>query len=369
MKLFRKEDIMEPAKYLTSFILFILLSVVSYSSEPPKCLLERQGDSITIGRTYKVLCINDFETEGVLIGQDSLTIKLKTEYKIFSLRRDQILAIGDPSEDLTMQNVLPQIEKGKLVRIELSDGTEYIGYIESTDSANYKFRTLSNISIEIPIKQVKTVENSGGEVVSGEFRIEDPNQSRLMLAPTARPLGQGNGYFSVSELFFPMITCGVTDFLDVSGGISLIPFAPEQLYYFNIKAIPFHRKNVSLAGGILYGNITSEGSSGAGIVYGLGTYGNPDLSLTMGLGYPFSGVGGSTNPLIMLGGEARVSNSIKFISENWIVMSSDVPPVLSLGVRFFGRKIAADFGLIYPLSASSDEGLSLIPWVGFAYNF
>lgn len=56
----------------------------------------------------------------------------------------------------------------------------------------------------------------------------------------------------------------------------------------------------------------------------------------------------------MLGGELRISNSIKFI--------------LSLGIRFFSENLAADLGFVLP-AGSRIKGFPFIPWVGFTYNF
>jgi hypothetical protein len=41
---------------------------------------------------------------------------------------------------------------------------------------------------------------------------------------------------------------------------------------------------------------------------------------------------------------------------------------LSLGIRLFGRKLAADFALMLPTNVDL-EGFPFIPWIGFTYNF
>ena len=82
---------------------------------------------------------------------------------------------------------------------------------------------------------------------------------------------------------------------------------------------------------------------------------------------PRKGADFANKPILVLGGEAQISRRAKLLTENWIVPNEEVQ-LLSLGIRFFGDKIAADFGLIYPAGADI-EGWPFLPWIGFAYNF
>ncbi len=255
----------------------------------------------------------------------------------------------------------------RLQRITLRDGSEIIGTVESKDSASIRFRTLSSISMTIPKGEVKEIELLSGEVVGGEYRRLDPNQTRLLFAPNARSLKAGQGYFSAYEIFFPFLAVGVADFMSLSGGISLFPGTSDQLFYLAPKVRALHLKNFDLAAGVLYVNTTGGGNNGAGILYGVGTYGGANEALTVGLGWGFAEGELENKPILLLGGEVRLSSSIKLISENWIASNFDVT-TLSLGVRFFGDKVAADIGLVYP-AGSKISGFPFIPWLGFAYNF
>jgi len=44
-----------------------------------------------------------------------------------------------------------------------------------------------------------------------------------MFAPTGRPLGKGDGYFSNHYVVFPGVTYGITDHVSVAGGVSVVP--------------------------------------------------------------------------------------------------------------------------------------------------
>jgi len=255
----------------------------------------------------------------------------------------------------------------ELIRLYLLDGSEVIGNIVDEDSISINFKTVSSIAMAIPKMQVKSREFLQGNVTAGEYIRTDPNDTRLFFAPTARSLKPGKGYFSTYEIFFPFIAVGVSKYITLAGGMSIFPGAEGQLYYFAPKVTPIQKENFSAAGGLLYLNATSSNSSGVGFYYAVGTYGTQKAALTFGLGWGFYGSEIANKPIVMLGGELRVSNSIKFISENWIPPNSDVA-LLSFGIRFFGDNLAADLGFIHP-SGSEMDGFPFIPWVGFAYNF
>jgi len=252
-------------------------------------------------------------------------------------------------------------------KIALRDGSEIFGTIVRTDSAMVQFKTSSGIMMEIPRREIKKIDTLSGEFVDGEYHRFDPNRTRLFFAPTARPLGAGQGYFSAYEIFFPFLAVGVSDFLTLAGGISLLPGADEQILYFAPKVTPLHLKAIDVSAGVLYLTSTGGNGDGVGIMYGVTTIGSPRASATIGLGWGFHGEDISDQPIVMLGGELQVSNSVKLITENWIPPSSDVAMV-SFGIRFFGEHLAADLGLIHPAGARM-EGFPFIPWIGFTYNF
>ena len=157
--------------------------------------------------------------------------------------------------------------QGGVKKIILLDESEMIGRIESENSLEIRFKTLSNIDVVIPRNRIKSIEDVFGDVVEGEFRRGDPNRTRLLFAPTARSLKAGQGYFSIYEIFFPMLAFGVTDFATIAAGISLFPFVPNQLVYLAPKVTPLHFGSVDAAGGILYINTTAGDGDGVGIVY------------------------------------------------------------------------------------------------------
>jgi hypothetical protein len=251
-------------------------------------------------------------------------------------------------------------------RLILKDGSELIGNLVAEDSVQLEFKTLSGVSMKIPRSQIKETERLAGEIVEGEFKRYDPNRTRLFFAPTGRALKQGEGYFSTYQIFFPFLAVGVTDFVTLAGGISLLPGADEQIYYFAPKVTPLHLEKVDISAGMLYINATGSDFSGVGILYGVGTYGTQEAALTAGLGWGFAQGEVAHKPVLMLGGELRVSNSVKLLTENWFPPGTEIF-IYSFGIRFFGESLAADLGFIG--ISKSTGGFPFIPWVGFAYNF
>ena len=252
--------------------------------------------------------------------------------------------------------------KVEIVKIELKDGSTLIGQVISEDENTIVFKTTSGIKMDIPRVEIKKQAVVTDKIKKGEIWENDPNQTRLFFSPTGRPLDKGEGYFAVYELFFPFLAVGITDNLTLAGGMSLFLGADEQLLYIAPKYTFLKKEKVNLSAGILFMKIPDV-DQGAGIVYGVGTFGDRDKAVTVGLGYGFSGGDFANSPVITLGGELRAGKNTKFISENWI-FTSGTAPLFSLGLRFFGEKLAADFGLMAPPEADV-----MIPWLGFAYNF
>jgi len=276
-----------------------------------------------------------------------------------------MLAVATISQPARAQQDSNQVVK--VYRLTLNDGSEIIGTILKEDSVQVEFQSVSKIMMRVPRNQIKAIGPLKGSVVDGEFRRSDPNYTRLFFAPTGRSLKSGQGYFSVYEIFFPFIAIGIGDVVTLAGGMSLIPGAESQIYYFAPKITPLHIKNFDLSAGVLYINALESDFSGGGIVYGVGTYGSSDHALTVGLGWGFAGGEIANKPILLLGGEIRLSNSIKLISENWIPPGTDLV-MYSFGIRFFGENLAADLGFIRP-SQMGSGGFPFIPWIGFAYNF
>ncbi|MFH2031255.1 MAG: hypothetical protein ABIJ40_11660, partial [Bacteroidota bacterium] len=66
-----------------------------------------------------------------------------------------------------------------------------------------------------------------------------------------------------------------------------------------------------------------------------------NISFTGGLGWGYVDDELADSPILLIGAEFQASNSIKLITENWI-LPQDSPSIISFGIRFFGDYLAAD---------------------------
>jgi len=252
------------------------------------------------------------------------------------------------------------------VRVTLKDGSSLNGRVVEKDSSHLIILGDGGMKSDIPRSNISSIE----ELVAGphgSYIRLDPNVSRLFFAPTGRAIAQGSGYFSDYELFFPFLAYGVTDFLTVSGGFSLIPFASNELFYFSGKVRVLHAAPLDLSLGYLLVGLPgffSTQFSTFSLPFASATVGSDLTSLTLGYGEPLNI---SSSGIMMIGGEAQISNSVAFLSENWVPIAGG-GVVYSFGVRFFGDHLAADFGL-FGVTTSSNRGFPFLPWIGFDYNW
>jgi len=247
-----------------------------------------------------------------------------------------------------------------IVRLELTGGSVLIGSVVSEDSTSITLLLLSKNETTIEKKMIVSREIVSSNIKDGEYWINDPNNTRLLFGPTGRGLESGSGYFAAYEVFFPMVAVGIGNHLTLAGGISLIPGSSEQLLYFAPKITLFENEKYAVSLGDFFVKFPSD-SDYLNILYSIGTASFNKSAITIGVGYESF----SKSPIFLIGGELRISRYAKLITENWFIAESEFNFV-SLGIRFLGEHLAADFAFVVPLG---NEDIIFIPWLGFAYNF
>ena len=258
----------------------------------------------------------------------------------------------------------------RLVSIALTDGTELEGTIIQETETHVLIETLAGLEIKIPRASIVAMRKARTRA----FFRHDPNYTRLMFAPTGRPLRRGDGYFYNHYIFFPGITYGLTEHFSLSGGVSVFPAVGlnDQILSVASKFGLYASDDVSLSAGMLY--MRAIGGDG-GIAFVVGTKGSPDKSFTCGIGLGYIAEEGedvdfAEHPVLLIGGNIRLSKSMALVSENWIITGGEVEldqQPLGLALRFFGPKIAVDAGVII-VGEVLEEGFP-IPWLSFVYNF
>lgn len=262
------------------------------------------------------------------------------------------------------------IAADSLYTIRLSDGSVLYGRVTEQSADGLTVETQSGATVRLRRDQIVSLERVQGRVVNGEVWSEDPHATRLFFGPTARSIPKGEGYFGVYELFFPFVSYGVTDRFTISAGTPIIPEAIGQFFYLAPKYEVLRTPTASAAVGVLALFATQELTGSAGLLYGVGTFGTPDRALTLGATVPFIAADGESDigdqPVFMVGGESRIGRRTKFLTENYFLPSEGIGAV-SGGVRFFGERLSADFGI----SAAFGDGdnACCLPLVNFVYSF
>lgn len=251
-----------------------------------------------------------------------------------------------------------------LYTIRLTDGSVLHGRIVDEAGASFTVVTHAGVTVRVERAQVESITRA--RIVEGRVWPRDPNHTRLFFGPTARSVGARRGYFGVYEIFFPFLTYGVTSNLSLSAGTPIIPEVIGEFWYFAPKLTLVERERLSVATGVLA--VAVDGET-AGVVYGVGTFGDSDQAVTAGVGYGFADGDLHNDAVFMLGGELRMGAGTKLITENYLVPGFDdeTGAVASGGIRFFGERLSADLGVAFPLNDCT--GSCWFPLVNFVYSF
>lgn len=258
-----------------------------------------------------------------------------------------------------------QVDSTKTVQINLTDDSHLLGQILSINESEIELRqesgrTFIELSRVASIREIDTTQR-------GYNWFNNPNKSRLLISPTARPIEKGTGYYQNIYVFVSGVAYGITDNIALTGGISMIPGVgiTNQLYFLSGKYGRQVGENHYLSGGL---GLVSAGGIGDGLLFGYGnyTYDFSRGSLTTGLtgfNLPSENVGSTS---ILFGGDYRISQRIAFVSENYFFPEASAG-VFSYGIRLMGEQISFDLAFF---RSSLDDGLGFgIPYVDFVFNF
>lgn len=361
-------------KFLFAITLLFSLSTISPAEILPvkinpdvikPAISNHASDTLISGKNYTFGTRQKKQYTGTFMGSDSVYYMINTEDGIKNLKIDDVIIYKEQIAEKT--HIVTS--RDTLVTVELKDGNDITGFIISSDSLTITLKTKSGVTIILPRDRIEQINRPKIEYVDGEFYIIDPNDARLFLGPTARPIRKNSLFFSDVELFFTMAGFGIADVVSVVGGVSIIPFSDQQLIYINTKVTPLHTKYADLAAGFIYMNGTSSHSEGLKIGYLGGTFGTKRASFTTGLGVSFQKGSNAASTMIIIGGEARASNNVKFLLENWIFTYKDTPSLTFGGIRVFGSALAADFALMKIWDKyASNASWPFFPYVSITYN-
>ncbi|MBK9014473.1 MAG: hypothetical protein IPM82_10505 [Saprospiraceae bacterium] len=284
--------------------------------------------------------------------------------------------------------VLPQLKSQEavdtsLVRIETTDGNEYIGTIVSQDDQviQLKTQTIGIISIQksivVSVERVKKAEIRGHE-----YWFENPYATtRYFFNPSGYGLPAGEGYYQNAWILLNQVSFGITD--NISLGVGTVPTFLFTLgsgdnyipIWFTPKvSIPVKKDKVNVGVGALYLTVLGEGADGGGggILYGVSTFGPKDKNLSLGLGWGFSNEGGlGERPTISVSYIRRSKPKWAFLTENYFISAGDdALVILSGGARYMAKKISIDFGgMTFIITGGDQDIVPIIPWLSLTVPF
>jgi hypothetical protein len=267
-----------------------------------------------------------------------------------------------------------------LVVVALKDGSRLVGTVVTEDESTLTLRTSSGLELRLARADiasqgpVSAAPGAAGQDLA-KPELSDPNDTRLLFAPTGRPLRKGDGYFSDHYVIFPGFAYGLTDNLGVSGGVSIIPSLglDEQVFYVSSSVGWRLKEKAAFSFGGLYATGTEASEAGA-LLFGVGSFGSSDRSLSLGLGLAATRNEESWSfrdaPVLMVGGTFRVGKRLSLVTESWLFPGDDFElsqQPFGVGLRFFGERLSVDVGFVL-VAEILDEGFP-IPWLSFSYHF
>lgn len=189
-------------------------------------------------------------------------------------------------------------------------------------------------------------------------------ETRLFLGPTARPLPSGEGYFVLHGGLVPAFQVGITDRVSIGAGTFFLAdgnvwLTPKvQLLRQGATGVSATVVHVMVPGsgalGFAFGSLTREARAG-GITLGVG--------VAYAHGWDDDDDWASGGPLVMIGGDRRLSPRLTFLSENYLIAGDAA--VLVNGVRAAWGRFALDVGAVILVG----DGVFGSPILNLAWRF
>lgn len=188
---------------------------------------------------------------------------------------------------------------------------------------------------------------SSAAVATSETVTEDAVASKLFYAPTGRTLKRGDVYVAIDALSLGVVRVGVTDRFSIGVGRPLYANTTWITPKFQI----YEDDRVAVATGVLH--LFAPGFGTGGLAYGVTTIGSRDDAFTAGMGW-FYGKDDDgpykATPLLIVGGEHRMTRRSKFITENYLF---DGGVVLSAGSRILRRNVSIELGGMFVFAGNA----------------
>lgn len=245
------------------------------------------------------------------------------------------------------------------VVVTLKNNSTFTGKVITVDDSSAGVETkdgLFNFNYD-RIKEVKIVDVN--DVTSGWYK--NPSENKLFISQTGKMLESKSGFYQNTLLFFSNFAYGISNHISVDLGFSMIPGlgAENQLFSAGLKTGTSLNEKFDVSVSAKHYRLF-DNDIGVTSLSGSITYSSKHIDLTAGSGFGIA-EGTSSNPLVILGGQLRVSQRFALLSENLILPSEDdVVPLVSFGGRIINTRSVFDIGFF-----TSEDIDALIPFVSY----
>ena len=196
-----------------------------------------------------------------------------------------------------------------------------------------------------PLTGVAAAQSAAAAV--SETVTEDAVASKLFYAPTGRVLKQGEVYVAVDALSIGVVRVGVTDRFSIGVGRPLW----VNTTWITPKFQVYENDRVAVATGVLH--LFAPGFGMGGVGYGVATIGSRDNAVTAGMGWFYGKDDDGLHvgvPVVIVGGEHRMGNRSKLITENYLFKDG---AMVSVGGRLLRRNVSIELGGVFVFAGNT----------------
>ncbi|MEQ9278545.1 MAG: hypothetical protein RLN83_03530 [Balneola sp.] len=253
-------------------------------------------------------------------------------------------------------------QEDKQVTVTLSNGTTYVGKVVSIDEESAGVQTKDGV-FNFRYDRIQNVRIYNPNDKTTGWR-DNPAKNKLFITQTGKMLDQGSGYYQNTYIFFSNFSYGITNGISIDAGFSMIPGLEiaNQMFTAGAKIGTSLNSTFYIAANLKYYKFFDI-EEGVTSIFGSITYSKSRLDLTAASGIGLS-AGSSSDVLLILGGQYRISERFAFISENIFFPTgeSESTALVSFGGRVIGSKSAFDLGFF-----GIEE--TLVPFVSYTLKF
>jgi hypothetical protein len=267
------------------------------------------------------------------------------------------------------QRSLAQQNKPVPVEIEKKDATVVKGKLLGIARDSVRIVDEYNQELRISLRDIRNIDYIDSMRVNKRWN-EAPNTLRYFLAPTAIPLRKKEIVFQATDIAILSAHYGLSNRVTIGGGVE--PFSGGT-YFLNAKVNILSQPKFKFSmGGSYFGlpanfitTTSGDDVRGFGMLFGAGTWGNANNHLTVGTGYMYV-LGSFLPPLVTVSGTVRFARNFAFVTENWFFFVGskidDLPPLVSLGLRYINKRSSLDLSFYSDYQFSSDV---ILPHFGY----